>query len=442
MKSHSVWCYIFLCLLIICNTTNAQDTDEDSLPFKIADWLQGPERKDLPWKIKIIKPHLTLQQRNLVQVDARIQAGRLKKRDVERDLHFVLKVADSDNNWVPGYSYTHLPVPAGLESYHQIQNITGLYLRPGKYTLALIIYEANLEQGNIWKKSIEVKDPGDGLLQNLDRDIPKIEFTSGTPDYVMDYDAPPSYLDSIWPLGSGIEWLPVKNMSDVCIDIVMNVSYNQVLRSASALTQSSYRSYGPVSRGVRAQQQRWWNYRMNSSYVMQAGSVLSHLGLDYGCIRISMVDILNMKTIFYRENAEGFDWQNANKVVGSQNRYTVGVDQLSSYTQTSAYFNATMEKILKDDPCATGKDTLPRTVIIVSNQQRFPNNTEIVEITPSNHESTRFYYFCINESPYISGDINKMLKLTKPKRYMIREPRDLRKALSNLILDLTSLQYP
>ncbi len=417
MNSHPVRCCIFVCLLCICHATYAQEADESALPFVISDWLHYAERRDVPWDVKVLKPRLTLQQRNLVQVDARINAGRLKNRDKERDLHFVLKVADADDNWVPGYSYTHLPVPAGLEAYHQIQCVTGLYLRPGRYTLALIIYEANLEQVNVWKKDIEVKNQGGDLLRDLDRDLPEIEFISGTPDYVMDFDVPPSFMDSIWPLGSGLEWLPVQNGSDICIDIIVNVSYSQVLRGESS--------------------QQWWlNYRMNSSYMLQVGSVLSHLGLNKGCIRITVVDLLSMKTLFYRENAETFDWQEADRVIGSQNRFTIDVDRLSSYTQSSAYFNATLNDILEDGACATGEDALPRTVIVVSNQQVFPEETEIVEIKPPDPESTRFFYFCINNRPFITGDINRMLESTALVRFMVRQPLDLRKALSELIIDL------
>jgi len=417
MKLHSAWCYIFLCLLIFCVSTNAQETEETSLPFEIADWLQGPDREDLPWKVKLLKPRLTLQQRSLLQVDARINAGRLKNRDIERDLHFVLKVADSNDNWIHGYSYTHLPVPAGIQSFHQIQCITGLYLRPGKYTIALIIYETNLKQVNVWKKSFEFKNPGKDLLPDLDRDLPEVEFISGTPEYVMDFDMPPAYLDSIWPLGSGKEWLPVENGSDICIDIVVNVSYSQVLRSKSL-------------------QQRWLNYLMNSSYMLQAGSVLTNLGLNKGCMRITIVDVLSMKTLFDRKEAKDFDWHDAGEVVGRQNRFTIDVDRLSSYTRASAYFHAKLSEILEDNSCVSGKNTPSRIVIVVSNQQVFPENTDIIPVIPQNPESTRFYYFCINNNAYISGDVNEMLKPAEPKRFMIRGPLDFRKALSNLILDL------
>lgn len=401
----------------MCIPASAQESDAGTLPFDPDEWLQGPDRRDLEWKVKIIKPSLTLQQRYLLQVDARMKAGQWKKRGIVGDLHFVLKVADSEDNWMRGYSYTYLSVPAELQSYHYIQCVTGVYLRPGKYTIALIVYEANLKQVNIWRKKVEFKNPEGKLLPELDRDLPAVDFIDGTPEYVMDFDRAPSFMDSLWPLGAGMEWLPVGNRSEVCVDLVINVSYSQVLRGKSL--------------------QQWWlNYQMNASYVLQTGSVISHLGLSKGCVRVSIVDVLSMKTLFDRENAEGFDWQEAGRVVREQNRFTIDIDRLSRYTQASAYFNARLSEILEGGSCRSGEAATKRAVVVVSNQQVFPPETEIIEISPKSSEKPRFYYFCINDRAYISGDIQKMLKPAKPRSFLIRRPHDFRKALSDLILDL------
>jgi hypothetical protein len=417
VKSHFYRYLVFGVLLIFSISACAEEIARPSPAFDISAWLQRSNRADLPWKVTLIKPRLTLQQRYLVQVSALIYTARLRKRNVGRDLNFVLKVADSDGNWVPGYSYTHLPMPAGLPSYYEIQCVTGIYLRPGKYTIALVLYEANLKQGNVWKKSLEVKAMKEDPLPDLDRDLPRIEFISGTPEYVMGSGMSHAYLDSVWPLGKGMEWLPVANKSDMFLDIVVNVSFNMMLRGQSM--------------------QQWWvNYPINAAQMVQAASVLSHLRLNKGRIRISIVDVMNMKTIFDREDAQGFDWRNAGEVVRKQNRFTIDIDRLSFFTQVSAYFQAKLNEILEDGSSASSGGAPHRVLIVVSNQQEFPEKTPIIKVVPQNPESTRLFYFCVNNRFYISGDINEMLKSAAQKRFNVRQPRDFRKALSDLILEL------
>jgi hypothetical protein len=41
-------------------------------PVPVEQWLRGPDRRDFPWKVRLLKPRLTFQQRYLVQVRANL----------------------------------------------------------------------------------------------------------------------------------------------------------------------------------------------------------------------------------------------------------------------------------------------------------------------------------------------------------------------------------
>ena len=89
-----------------------------------------------------------------------LRRGGLRHSAIQHDLHFVLKVATGDSNWVPGYSHTRVPFPPQEYNFNVIDFSDGVYLRPGRYTLALIVYDPILKKGNLWRKRVKVSRYG------------------------------------------------------------------------------------------------------------------------------------------------------------------------------------------------------------------------------------------------------------------------------------------
>ena len=182
------------------------------------------------------------------------------------------------------------------------------------------------------------------------------------------------------------------------------------------------------------------NYHINASHLMQVSSVLSNLKLQSGCVHLSILDALRMRTLYDRVDAAGFDWQQASEVVQKQDQLTIGVNELSVQDQASSYLQDQLNKIMKDTQCAHGSASPLRTIIVVSREQRFPVDTKIQRTVPQNPDDTRFFYFRIGRISYASDSLFEMLKPEKPRRFDIRDAGDLRKALSKLISDLEELR--
>ena len=142
-------------LIAICSQGIVHATSNDFLPFDMDEWLKYKKHRDFSWNVSVSKPALTLQQRFLVTVSASIRGDDLPSSEKAYDLYFVLKVADEDNVWTPGYSNTRLTVPPRPDKYHYINAVAGVYLRPGQYTLALIVYDSVTKKGNVQQKKIK-----------------------------------------------------------------------------------------------------------------------------------------------------------------------------------------------------------------------------------------------------------------------------------------------
>jgi hypothetical protein len=320
----------------------SQDTDRAGPPFDVDQYLKGPVYKDFRWEVQTSLPILTMHQRRLLMVGAYIPHGRIKEVSFGRDLHFVLKVATADNQWVPACSYTHLPVPQGLRKSYQIQYLSGVYLRPGRYTVALVAYDAKLKQANVWRKNVTIAPLKNDPLSGIDRNLPDVEFLP---------KAPPGGLDSFYHrsnygfkmdknLAKGREWLPVNNSRCTCIDLLVDLNYLSDIPDM------------PI-------------------HALQKASVLSHLGLRNGRVRITVLDYSQMKTFFYLKDAEDFDWESASGIVAKQNTnpYTADVGTLpqkkSDNSPNGIYLHNVLQKILDDQACMPGVESPEKIVIIL-----------------------------------------------------------------------------
>jgi len=345
----------------------AQGSDLDSPPFDVDKYLNGPDHKDFPWEVLISEPILNYQQRRLLKVGAYVPLDHFKDTAHGLDLHFVLKVAAADKGWIPEYSYLRIPVPSGLDGSYQIQYIGGVHLRPGRYTIALIVYDAMNKQGNVWRKIITVphlkKDP----LPDLDRDLPEVEFISETPPFNLNEDRNYFFrwsdrgyvLDQSFAKGK--EWLPLNNSRCMSIDIVV--------------------------------------FANSSSYSIQEASVLSNLKLRNGRIRVTIADFLRKKMLFNRKDAKDFDWPNAIKLLVNKDEdpYTVDAKMISKtgldeFRQDMRIFlHDMLQNIFEDRGCASEPESPKILIFLVgsiffyydlTNNDRYENIFELIERRP------------------------------------------------------------
>ena len=407
MKSLSLWCVSIVILINSCAAAQAlspkKEPADDAPPFNVDQWLYGPDREDFSWSADIFPPILTLQQRYSVRVRASfyIRSDIVGDQTIPQDFHFVLKVAAGDGNWIPQYSYTRIPFPSKEDKYQILEFRDAVYLRPGLYTIALIAYDAISGKGNILHKRVTVSPVKRDKLPELDRDLPKVEFTSDER-----------------PLAKGREWLPVNNQRSLCIDIIANTSMDPYHHPTMGRNSTGR---GPLRTGNQ------------STPILQVASVLSHLGLSSGRVRVSIVDTLRMQTLFHREDASGFDWKRASQIATAKPSPTIDIDLVASQTQASAYLHDRVQEILEDSGCASGTEIPLKTVIVVSTDMVFPADTLIREIALPNRDSVRFFHFKIPMGDLAYDDLHKMLKRTEAKAFTVRNGASFRKNLADLI---------
>lgn len=434
--------YLIFILAMLCCPILAICLEEEIPPFDVEQFLNGPDHSDIPLKFATYGPHLTMQQRYIVGAYARIQKSRLPHTSAA-ELHFVLKIGDAENRWIAG-KYTRIQIKRGQNELEEDVNYScGFYLRPGRYTVALIVYDADSKQASVQRKRLKVallnKDP----LPQLDRDLPGVEFTAESPlDYAQRFPNVTNHLDDYttlssmddfsnretrgrqdYNLGHGKEWLPVNSSHPITIDIIADVSSDY----------DNNERLSPLN--------RFFGRGVKSSDILRIASVLSHLRLQNGCIRISIMDALRTETFFDRENAADFDWTRAGERLSKQNAATIAVSNLSSQDQAPAYLNGKIKAILESDSCPSAGESAARIVIFLGRDVEFPgSNVKVEPLEPPNPAPARFFYFQVTEGVYKNDDILKILKLVKPQKFVILDSFMFRKSLAAVITSLEKLK--
>jgi hypothetical protein len=426
------FCVAFLLAGIVLPALHAKENQ--TAPFDVDQLLSQAPKKDFPWNIQV-KTIQSSEERFLVQVKAIFYVSSLEGY-LQRNLHFIVKIANS-NKWVPGYSYCQITIP-DTASYHVLGPIecnAKIYVRPGEYTVAFIAYDPIVKKGNFGRKVI--KTPG---LQKGFPPEPKTAFDDVEYFRSNDIEDPSSAFSDLFASEKLPEWMHVENKRRLCVDIVANASPDyhlnpqlgiSVRRIPNGSVDSSrafenpenwdqngspvYALQNSVSTSYSKNDNALQKLRVYSLIpIMQTASILSHLKLRDGNVRITVVDAFRVKTFFDRVNAADFDLKKAQEMVMKQNLNEVSIDDLNAYGKNAAFIKDKLQEIA-NDPCSSKAQTPLRIIILVNGQMKFPQQWNFPQFKLPAPDETKLFYIRYGE--YGEDDIYKIIKDANPKIY-------------------------
>jgi hypothetical protein len=185
--------------------------EEAAPPLPIDEWLSQGERRQFRCDLRISRPTLTFQQRYGVFIKVKLPAPSLQRESVQRDLHFFVKVADENGKWFAGQTYNHFKVEKKFDKKVDLIFESALYLQPGSFTIAVVVYDAVLREHNVTFRRVTVKPPKNDPLPTLLTSVPKVEFPSDS-------------VEGVAPLGSGHAALPVVTDRPVELDVIVDLT--------------------------------------------------------------------------------------------------------------------------------------------------------------------------------------------------------------------------
>ena len=418
------------------------------LPFNT--WILGPDRHDFAWKVHLFTPQLTFQQRYLEQVRVTMPSDTLKNGSAQRDLHFLVKVADEHGKWFEPESYTHYALPANVDSRHELQFGVGLYIHPGQYMFAVLAYDSVSGQGNLWRGPLQVSGVKNDPLPQLDRNLPVIEFIESFPQDRVSVDsenwlhgsrrmgsrwikpmlnvpAQPTFVPTrvvenngeVWDLAGEQPWLPVSTPYPVHIDLILNFSEHV----------EPHLMYEDPSH----------IYRRNIGRLLQISNLLGHLQVTNGCVHLGVLDAMRMQTLLEPVDADSINWNEFEETIRKLDRNTIEIAKLETRNNASAFFRDSLVDLMSESgPCEFGAAQPVHVILIaVSSGLQFPSGTRIENVRPENDCKCRIYYLRPQSGmPELEDDLEKMLKPLKAHRLSPSSPLEFRRQLAALISDI------
>jgi hypothetical protein len=413
---------VFVFLTAICSTAPllAQTGPLPPAFIPIEEWLNGPGRQDFPWKVRVVGPTLTLQQRQFVEVQVAIRQRDLFKDVSKRDLHFIIKVADEKGSWLAGQSYSHFIAPPDFSRGDVLRPITTLYLHPGNYTIAVVAYDAANNRGNVWRGRLLVPPLGDPL-HNLDNNFPAVEFLpaldraafsllGGNGTWELSQPAALAHLltDAL-ALGHGSAELPIKNRRPVLIDVVLNLSS----RPASS-----------------------YAYKQSEGALLQVGNLLSQISLEKGCVRVTAMDIFRQEAIVDRAEADSLNWDDIVRKVAALELNIINVSALSD-RDSAVWFEQSLERALASGGCGLDNSSLRHVLVIVGRPFLFRPGA-FLEPMARRAPNPRCYYlrYGFKGESWTEDQIESLIEPLNPIRLEYPSPLELRKKLAFMITDI------
>jgi hypothetical protein len=393
-------CALFLGPALWHAQSTLADDQPRTLDLPVALWLQAGEHKDFKTRVSVRGPFFGYQQRHLLRVFTTIDLKRLQKSSVERDLHILLKVADEDGQWAPDETYAHAEIRDRLRTATDLVLTSQFFFQPGRYTLAVIVFDRRTQQRSVTFHRLKVPAIGNDPLPHLARDLPRIEFLEKMrPDAL--------------PLGAGRAHLPVETVRPLLIDVVTD--------------------FGAHAEQFEPRLQSW-----DSSRMVQVASLLSQIQPSRGCVRVTGLDVLRLKTLYWREAADRMDWLAEREKLLGRSLHTVEITELAARLQAAEFLRDRLQQLWGEPArCEGVAGPVDRAVIFVGHGVFFPPGTRVEPAQVAAGCDCRFYYLRLEPNQlYLFDMVPKILRPIAPRLTTSRSPEQFRRDLATLLRSL------
>lgn len=400
---------------------------EKSISSSVLEKLfQGPDHHDIPWKVNFASPRLMFQQMYLVEARARIDPIALKRVSNTRVLHFVLKVQGDDGKWVEGGEYKDYKIPPDLGSESEIEYATAVYLRPGNYILNLAVLDNDTGKSSLTRQPVRISRMGNDPYPELDSFLAAAEFPEGFPQQAVGNE----HVDDgeLFPLSRDGGSIPIASPRPVLVDIVLDVTKRPKVEMPAYVDQFGrpHGHRGPINKDAVPA------YDLEVGRLLQVGNILGRLAPQRGCVRVSAVDALRMKTMLSPADEKKMDWAHFEEQITKFDQVTVDVGVLTNKKGPAQFMRRFLDDLSADSSsCGAGA---AHYIIVVSHEVPFPaKDTKLPDV---DRERAHFYYLSSQAGGGMGDDLNDLLKPVKPEHLSFNTPRDFRKALAKIVADL------
>ena len=136
-----------ICFAVSAGALSAQPVQiGDGIPLDlksipISEWINGGERAEIPWDLRLSDPYLRIDQRLEVSYVIRLSAKDLNRTGKTHELFFVSRISSPEGEWLDQPNIARYVVEQELPNGVQTQFFMRVCVQPGDYVLWLVLYD-------------------------------------------------------------------------------------------------------------------------------------------------------------------------------------------------------------------------------------------------------------------------------------------------------------
>ena len=399
-----------VCLLLCvaaygASSYSLQSADESTLDLKsipISDWINAGEHAEISWSLQLTDPYLRVDQRLEISYMVRINARDLNRIGTTHELFFISRISSSDGEWLDQPHILHRELEKELPKGTQMDVLTRVCVQPGDYLLWLILYDRQTGKHNVARRRLRVPELRGDPLPDLYRRMPLVEF----PQTDESDENGPGFL-------KGQLNLPVHNRHALAVELVSTLSLPEQWAGRTRVL------------------------RTHSDVTVGALAALSQMDLDEGTVSITGLDLARRQVLFEQPSVRPVDWTSLTEALRKAQSPEVSATQLQGSKNNGAFFRDFLNQQIGGEHSV---ESPVRVIIVVTSSQLFERGSDLTPLQFEGDCHCRIYHlrFRLNLTD-VFDEIEKIIKPLHPRTFNLMTPRDLRKAIAEIVSDLGKL---
>ena len=386
------------------------DAQLDLKSIPISDWLNAGETTEIPWTLIIRDAYLRMDQRLEVGYLTRIRAKDLNRTGSAHELFLVNRISTPDGEWLNAPSVLQQSIEKELPNNVEAQFPMRVCVQPGDYVLWLVLYDRKTGKHNVAKRRIRVPEISKDPLPEVYARLPLVEF----PKPRETQEDPVSYVTSEL-------FLPVRNKRPLEIELISTLSPPEQWAGRARLVRS------------------------HNENTVGALAALSQLELDIGSMSIAGLDLLRHEVVFEQRDFRKVNWTALMEALQKAGSPHITTKALEERKANGAFFREFLSRRLgfnksPDSSEGAHRDEPLHVFIVVTGSWLFERGSDLTPLQLEGDCRCRIYHlrFRLNNND-LFDELAKVMKPLRPKTFNLLTPRDLRKAIAEILQDLGNL---
>ncbi len=409
------------------------DPSFKDIPFDT--WIDQGDQAHMRWTARVLPVELSTHQRLEAKVDIQVDGNELARRRGKGYMVVLVQFTDSENHVYQTHQAIDLQLVKDDIGRSNVSYIPAAFVTPGDYRISLAVLATATGEHSAMRLSLHVSPLKNDPLAGSGRDLPSVEIleASQSPD------------DLFLPKITGRLNLPIETRRPVRVDILVNAS--------------------PISAGEPSRTEQISNRSLIS--LIPALKVVSDANVRNGTLNVALLDLTTQHVMFKQDGVRALDWAKLGPALKEAGPNKIDIHALENRRQNAQFFVSQVSRRIEGGAAGKG-EPLP-ILIVLSGPMEFASGEDLHPIEIGGKPDAQVFYIRYHwlperqpinpfqqdqrrgrrgpltqqpgRGPLVEpiDSLERTLKPLQPRLFDVYTPLEFRKALANMLDQISNL---